>query len=148
MSVEDQPAVPRLTIVVSEVSRSKDIYVLAANYLQNLGWHNDPDIMRSIIKFYTKARAYDQLSGFYDACAAVEIDEYRNYEKALGALREAAKHAAKLTGADKEQRLSSLNSRIGIVERFVEARKMVWTSRACLKATPSLVEEQGQTIAW
>ena len=37
--------------------------------------------MKNIITFYTKARANEQLAGFYDACAAVEIDEYRNYEK-------------------------------------------------------------------
>ncbi len=28
-----------------------------------------------------QARAYEQLSNFYEACAALEIDEYRNYEK-------------------------------------------------------------------
>ena len=45
--------------------------------------------MKAIISFYTKAKAFTQLSGFYDACAQVEIDEYRDYEKALGALKEA-----------------------------------------------------------
>ena len=29
------------------------------------------------------------LGGFYEACAQVEIDEYQNYDKALGALTEA-----------------------------------------------------------
>ena len=36
-----------------------------------------------------------QLSVFYDACAQVEIDEYRDYEKALGALRESLKYMQK-----------------------------------------------------
>lgn len=26
------------------VSRSRDIYILAANYLQNLDWHDDPQV--------------------------------------------------------------------------------------------------------
>lgn len=26
------------------VSRSRDIYILAANYLQNLNWHDDPQV--------------------------------------------------------------------------------------------------------
>ncbi|CAN0550224.1 unnamed protein product, partial [Ectocarpus sp. 12 AP-2014] len=77
------------------VSRSRDIYILAANYLQNLDWHDDPQVMKSIIAFYTKAKAHLQLSDFYDACAQVEIDEYRDYEKALGAMNEAARQLAK-----------------------------------------------------
>ena len=29
-----------------------------------------------------KAKAFDKLAAFYDACAQVEIDEYRDYDKA------------------------------------------------------------------
>ena len=76
-------------IFFANVSRNRDIFILAANYLQNLDWHNNPDTMKSIITFYTKAKAFEQLSSFYDACANVEIDEYRDYAKALGALNEA-----------------------------------------------------------
>ena len=37
--------------------------------------------MKTIVTFYTKAKAFDSLAGFYEACAQVEIDEYQNYEK-------------------------------------------------------------------
>ena len=53
------------------VSRQKEIYVMAANYLQSLDWRKDPEIMKNIIAFYTKGRALDSLAGFYDACAQV-----------------------------------------------------------------------------
>ena len=53
------------------VSRQKDIYVMAANYLQTLDWRNDHSIMKNIISFYTKGKALDSLAGFYDACAQV-----------------------------------------------------------------------------
>lgn len=53
------------------VSRQKEIYVMAANYLQSLDWRKDPEVMKSIISFYTKGRALDLLAGFYDACAQV-----------------------------------------------------------------------------
>ena len=53
------------------VSRQKDIYVMAANYLQTLDWRKDPEIMKNIITFYTKGRAMESLAGFYDACAQV-----------------------------------------------------------------------------
>merc|ERR1711937_371592 len=69
-------------IFFAGTARQADIYVLAGNYLQSLDWHNEPDIMKNIIQFYTKAKAYDKLAAFYDACAQVEIDENRDYDKA------------------------------------------------------------------
>eukprot|EP00736_Rhodelphis_marinus_P013329 Rmarinus@m.1241 len=110
-------------IFFATISKQKDIYILAANYLQSLDWHNEPEIMKSIIQFYTKAKALESLSGFYDACSQVEIDEYRDYEKALGALREALKYMIKAKPMDKEEKIASLQQRIFIVERFVDARK-------------------------
>ena len=77
--------------------------------------------MKAIISFYTKAKAFTQLSGFYDACAQVEIDEYRDYEKALGALKEAVKYMMKAKKEDKEDALNMLQQRISLVERFVQA---------------------------
>merc|ERR1719453_2824954 len=95
-------------------ARQPEIYILAGNYLQSLDWHNDPEIMKNIITFYTKAKAFDKLASFYDACAQVEIDEYRDYEKAGGALREALKYFMKAAGPGNEgdPRVISLQSRI------------------------------------
>jgi intraflagellar transport protein 140 len=31
---------------------------MAANYLQTLNWHADPELMKNIISFYTKASAW------------------------------------------------------------------------------------------
>lgn len=53
------------------VSRHKDIYIMAANYLQSLDWQNQPDILRNIITYYSKAKALDLLANFYMACAQV-----------------------------------------------------------------------------
>lgn len=55
------------------VSRQREIYIMAANYLQSLDWRKDPDIMKNIIGFYNKGRALDSLASFYDACAQVGI---------------------------------------------------------------------------
>ena len=57
--------------------------------------------MKAIVSFYSKARAWGQLSGFFDACAQVEIDEFRNYDKAIGAMTQAAKVAAKIADGEK-----------------------------------------------
>jgi intraflagellar transport protein 140 len=43
--------------------------------------------MKNIIQFYSKAKAYDNLASFFEACSNVEIDEYRDYDKAIAALK-------------------------------------------------------------
>ena len=60
--------------------------------MQNADWHTNAELMRTIIFFYTKAKAWDSLANFFDSCASVEIDEYRDYDKALGAMKEALKY--------------------------------------------------------
>jgi len=58
-------------VFFANVSRQKEIYVMAGHYLQSLDWQTDPEIMKNIIGFYTKGRAPEALAGFYDACAQV-----------------------------------------------------------------------------
>eukprot|EP01050_Picozoa_sp_SAG11_P019617 SAG11_NODE_3158_length_2643_cov_2.460299_3_plen_166_part_00 len=109
--------------------------------------------MKSIIAFYTKAKQYESLSNFYDSCSQIEIDEYRDYEKALQAIREALKYMVRKPSAlplsyrsciqpliadaldslpqvkaraqNKEEKMKYLQQRIYLVDRFVEARKIV-----------------------
>eukprot|EP00793_Prasinoderma_coloniale_P002837 PRCOL_00002319-RA len=104
------------------VSRQREIYLLAGNYLQSLDWHSNPDIMKNIIQFYVKAKAMDSLSAFYESCAQIEIDEYRDYKKALGALGEAVKYTNKIRGPDREERLAQLAHKQRLMEAFVEAQ--------------------------
>ncbi|XP_078096576.1 intraflagellar transport protein 140 homolog isoform X2 [Mustelus asterias] len=114
-------------IFFTGVSRQKEIYIMAANYLQSLDWRKDPEIMKNIISFYTKGRALDLLAGFYDACAQVEIDEYQNYEKALGALTEAYKCLSKAkmkSQSELEERLGQLQNKLTMVKTFVQIRRL------------------------
>ncbi|XP_053132123.1 intraflagellar transport protein 140 homolog [Hemicordylus capensis] len=109
------------------VSKQREIYIMAANYLQSLDWRKDPEIMKNIISFYTKGRALDLLAGFYDACAQVEVDEYQNYEKALGALTEAYKCLSKAKSrspVDQESKLTLLQNKMALVKRFIQARRL------------------------
>ena len=98
--------------------RDPSLLVIAANYLQTLDWHGDEAVVKAIVSFYTKAKEWEKLSAFYDACAAQEIDDYSDYSKALQALREAHRHAASLPPA----RAAALGRRIAGVERFLAAR--------------------------
>ncbi|XP_058442990.1 intraflagellar transport protein 140 homolog isoform X2 [Malaya genurostris] len=78
-------------IFFAGMSRQKEVYVMAANYLQALSWQSDSKILKNIVTFYTKGQAYSQLANFYANCAQAEIDEFRDYDKALKALQEAGK---------------------------------------------------------
>jgi intraflagellar transport protein 140 len=109
-------------------ARTAKIYILGANYLQNADWHSDAQLMKTIISFYTKAKAFEELSGFYDACAQVEIDEYREYEKAIGAMKEALKHLLKSNAIDKDNKVLNLQTRIQIINDFVNARNLTQTN--------------------
>ncbi|TFK04093.1 ankyrin repeat domain-containing protein 33 [Platysternon megacephalum] len=109
------------------VSRQREIYIMAANYLQSLDWRRDPEIMKNIISFYTKGKALDLLAGFYDACAQVEIDEYQNYEKAQGALTEAFKCLSKAktrSPVEQESKLAFFQSKMALVKQFIQARRV------------------------
>ncbi|KAJ0403604.1 hypothetical protein ATCC90586_008757 [Pythium insidiosum] len=112
-------------IFFANVSRHNDIYVLAANYLQTLDWRKDPELLKNIVGFYTKARALEQLAAFYQGCALAEIEEFRDYDKALGALQEAIKVLSKAKSDNKERVLQALERRVLLVEQFASTRREV-----------------------
>ena len=64
-------------IFFTNVSRQKDIYVMAANYLQSLNWKKDVSIMKHIIVFYTKGKSFESLAMFYEHCAQVTLNGIR-----------------------------------------------------------------------
>ncbi|XP_035001907.2 intraflagellar transport protein 140 homolog isoform X2 [Hippoglossus stenolepis] len=114
-------------VFFTNVCRQKEIFIMAANYLQSLDWRNNPEILKTIIGFYTKGRAPDLLAGFYEACAQVEIDDYQNYEKALDALTEAAKCLLKAkdsSGGQQEARVADLQHKVSLIKKFVHARRL------------------------
>ncbi|NWI93338.1 IF140 protein, partial [Pitta sordida] len=114
-------------IFFAGVSRQREIYIMAANYLQSLDWSKDAKIIENIISFYTKGRALDLLASFYDACAQVEIDEYQNYEKAHRALAEAYKCLSKAKArspVEQESKLAQLQSRMALMKRFIHAQRV------------------------
>lgn len=60
-------------IFFANVSRQREIYIMAANYLQSLDWQSQPEVLKNIVAFYTKGRAPDLLANFYVACAQVSV---------------------------------------------------------------------------
>lgn len=138
----------KAVIQFASISRNTETYTLAANYLQQMNWRESVEVMKAIINFYSKAKAFEQLAAFYDSCAQVcfgasnegsivlfhcvgfmilqvEIDEYRDYEKAIGALREALKYLARSGTRQAAEMVDTIEKRIALIEKFVQARRMM-----------------------
>ena len=111
----------------AQVSRQREIYIMAGNYLQSLDWQNQPDVLKNIINFYSKGKAMDLLANFYVACAQVEIDEYQNYEKALDALNQASRCLSKATSPRdpeiQKKAIEVVNNRMATIKRYLDIKK-------------------------
>ena len=60
----------------------------------------------------------------------VEIDEYQNYDKAMGALGEAYKCISKAKMDDsmqQEEKIGNIKHKISLIKRFVMARRWKFT---------------------
>ncbi|CAF1379534.1 unnamed protein product [Adineta steineri] len=115
--------VERITIFAN-VARNREVYLLAADYLKTLDWKKYPDALQNIMNFYKKARAYEKLAQFYDMCAQIEIEEYRDYTKALEALMEAYK-ILRDNGENtftKDETLQELELKCRNIKRFLDAK--------------------------
>lgn len=51
------------------------------------------------------------------------MDEYRDYDKAIGALREGKRFLEKANTANKDMKMRALDQKIENVERFIEAKR-------------------------
>lgn len=65
------------------MSHQREVYLLAANYLQTRDWRGQPELLGQLVAFYGKAGAYESLAAFYVGCAQLEVAESHNYAQAL-----------------------------------------------------------------
>ncbi|PBC28358.1 intraflagellar transport protein 140 homolog [Apis cerana] len=136
----------------AQVSRQREIYIMAGNYLQSLDWQNQPEVLKNIINFYSKGKAMDLLANFYVACAQVEIDEFQNYEKALDALNQASRCLAKVVtprDLDIHKRAVDLvNNRIAVVRRYLDIKKLFdrGETAAAMQQVHQLLDSQGPDL--
>ncbi|XP_065176565.1 intraflagellar transport protein 140 homolog [Sycon ciliatum] len=119
-------------LLYANASRNKELFLMAANWLQLQGWHNDPSVVTHIVSMYTKARAPEPLASFYEACASCELDEYRDYEKAMGALEQAVRYLQKAKRKSDdvvtlESRVDFLETRISLMRKFLETKALMKT---------------------
>lgn len=113
----------------ANVARHRDVYMLAANYLQiGTDWQNTPAIQEKIVNFYMRANSPDSIISFYEAWARTNFESERNYEASLTNLRHAEKFLQELVGSNAEaksyeSRLSQIQSKIANVNKFLALRE-------------------------
>ncbi|XP_076624343.1 intraflagellar transport protein rempA [Colletes latitarsis] len=136
----------------AQVSRQREIYIMAGNYLQSLDWQNQPDVLKNIINFYSKGKAMDLLANFYVACAQVEIDEFQNYEKALDALNQASRCLSKvITPRDPnihKRAVDLVNNRIATIRRYLDIKKLFdkGETGTAMQQVRQLLDSQGPDL--
>ncbi|XP_046604167.1 intraflagellar transport protein 140 homolog [Neodiprion virginianus] len=136
----------------AQVSRQREIYIMAGNYLQSLDWQNQPEVLKNIINFYSKGKAMDLLANFYVACAQVEIDEFQNYEKAFDALNQASRCLSKVT-TPRDRNLHKrandmVNNRMATIKRYLDIKKLFehGETEAAVSQARQLIESQGSDL--
>ena len=151
-------------IKYAQACKNREMYVLSSNYLQQVFFHaavqeedddegdgereskrekENEEVKQYIVMFCKRAKAYEQLSSFYQHLAQIEMDEYRDYEKALQALKEGLSFLSKASSPSNPA--SSLQNRIQAVEMFVEAREAASKRDlgAMVRVCEELLDEQG-----
>jgi len=115
----------------ANISRHRDIYLLAANYLQTTDWQRSPKTVDKIILFYTKAKVPESIVSFYEAWATSSYEVDKNYEASLDHLRKAesvlreliAQETAGSAVKSYEHRLGRVHAKIHNVNTFLSLRK-------------------------
>ena len=81
----------------------------------------------------------------------MEIDDYQNYEKAVGALSEALKYLTKaknMSAQEQEGRVALYKERIVLIEKFLEARVLFQTDQqAAVSRCKDLLEDPKIDVA-
>ena len=112
-------------IKMAKLSRRKDGFILAANYLMTLNPRESENNFSTAVAFYSKAEAYDKLARFYESSAQMEIDEYQEYEKGLELLLKAVEILQEHEAPDRERILETLTGKVQLIKLYVGASQIV-----------------------
>lgn len=109
-------------IKFANLIKKRETYILAANYLATLNPREGQQAFDSIVALYTKAKAPDKLSRFYQASAQVEIEEYQDYQKGYELMKKARDIIEKVDGIkNRDQLLADMNKKIDWIEKYLAA---------------------------
>ena len=100
------------------------------------------DVAKHVVSFYRKAKAHGHLARFFEARAASDVDEFRDYDAALVALREARLCRAEALAETErntqtdQTRVSREKAHLAAVDAAVDAIGRFYDARGALNEHP------------
>ena len=131
-------------IEFAHMCRMPELYIMAANFLQNLEWTKD--IVKIIVSFFNRAKAYYNLANFYEVFASIEINEKQNLTQACELYNEAMKTVLKVRENDekKDNKINELKNKINFIKKYNDAlNKISSTPGDALKICEELLSVKG-----
>jgi intraflagellar transport protein 140 len=103
-------------IEFAQICRNPELFILAANFLQNLEW--TPDVIKIIVSFFNKAKAYYNLSQFYTVLGVSAINEKKDFKKGEEYLKEALKVVMKVRENDdkKNNKIDEIKKKLDFID--------------------------------
>ena len=103
-------------IEFAQICRNPELFILAANFLQNLEW--TPDVIKIIVSFFNKAKAYYNLSQFYTVLGVSAINEKKDFKKGEEYLKEALKVIMKVRENDdkKNNKIDEIKKKLDFID--------------------------------
>ncbi|EAY12167.1 hypothetical protein TVAG_003730 [Trichomonas vaginalis G3] len=110
----------------AKTARNREVYILAANYLQTLDAYGSETIFDLIVAFLTKSGALDKLARFYDSIARQCAEEHQEYERAFELLKKSVETMINAPESDKrEAMLNVFRERTRTMAMYIESTKIV-----------------------
>ena len=117
-------------IEFAHMCRNPELFILAANFLQNLDW--TPDVVKIIVSFFNKAKAYYNLCQFYIVLGVSEINEKKNFKKGEEYLRAALNTVMKVRENDdkKNNKIEEIKKKLGFIESLNDMNEKLQSGNA------------------
>jgi intraflagellar transport protein 140 len=118
-------------IEFAHTCRISELYIMAGNFLQSTDWVDNEELVKTIISFFNKAKAFNNLICFYDLYASVEINEFRNYEKAVELYNEIINTLPQVKDEEskKEQKKILIENKIKMTKYFIHVMQIAKTNQ-------------------
>lgn len=99
-----------------------DAFIAAADFIATTNPRDNEPLFATAIQFYQRAGAYDRIAKFLESTAHNEIDEFKDYHKALDLIRKAHQTMAKTEMTlEREAVVEKQLQKIRWIEMYLEA---------------------------
>lgn len=134
----------RKVVTFAQKCKKKELYILAANFLQTTNIVEDDSILKTCVDFYKKAQAFDQVVLFYKSLSQNCVEENHQYDKAKEFLQQGLEVLDTCEIPKKEQIKDIFLQRIKYIETYKDASgKTASDPKKAISLTVELLKVEG-----